>query len=87
MNSVENYKEMFNKVSKIVHDIDPINLGGVPGEYDNQVNEIIKLIDLSNNYKLSTDEIYNIFAKTFADSMTKDKSSFEKISAEIANIK
>ena len=83
---MENYKDMFANINKIVLDVDPINLGGVPGEYDNQVNEIIKLINTKKSYKLQSDEIYKIFYRSFADSITDDKSSFDAIATKIANL-
>jgi hypothetical protein len=86
MDQLKEYQKLYSKISNIVNEHDPINLGGVPEEYDNQVNEIIKLIKSKKDYKFTADDLYQIFAKSFSDSMTEDKSSFAAIANAIRKL-
>ena len=77
-------KDVLEKVNALIHEADPVNLGGVEGEYDLQVNEIVKIM-AGGHKQFTGPEIRQIFERDFGIKLNDD-SSFEKIAEQLNKI-
>lgn len=66
MKQLENYKFIRNELYDLIHSIDPAALGGATGEYDREVDAMIKLI-MSKKAELTKDEITSVFSKAYKE--------------------
>ena len=55
-----------NKLDKLVHNLDPLGLGGAPGEYSSVVFKLHNTF-IANNGKISDNEIKLLFESVFGD--------------------
>lgn len=66
MLSLNDYEVLYKKIEPIISQADPKSLGGAAGEYDNQINQIIKLV-LEKKASITGALLLQIFAQSFPD--------------------
>lgn len=81
----KNYKNIYNKLSSIIQDLDPANLGGAIDEYDPIVNELIKLISLDKS--ITKEDLKNAIKNQFPNIMNIDDLDMETVIDKISYIK
>lgn len=82
MNQVELYNCLYGKLAPIVSEIDPGHLGGARGEYDRDINEIIRIV-MEQKRLLTAQELKDIFKTYTGDFATLDDSDTEAITHSI----
>ncbi len=71
MNIQTHYDNLKKIIEPIIMDADLANLGGVQGEYDRQIDLIIKYI--LENKEISSDFIKKVFKEYFGDGAANDQ--------------
>lgn len=82
MNQAELYNCLYVKLAPVVSEIDPGNLGGARGEYDRDINEIIRIV-MEQKRILSAQELRDTFKTYTGDFATLDDAAAEAITNSI----
>lgn len=78
------YTSLHEKISPLVHEADPVALGGADGEYENEVNQVIKLI-MSKKSLITGEEIKKIFLENY-NSISLDDNEIEELEVKINKV-
>ena len=82
MNQAELYDCLYGKLAPLVSKVDPGHLGGAAGEYDKDINEIIRIVIEKKRY-LSAQELREIFITCTGNFATLNDDEAESISDSI----
>lgn len=82
MTSITEHNSLHAIVDFIISGADPAALGGAPGEYENQINQIVKFI-LEKRMPINTEVLRQIFVQGFPDCNLSASEEFSRMAEEI----
>lgn len=82
MISKKDYEVLYSKIEPIISEADPAALGGAPGEYDQQINQIIKLM-LEEDTSIDAETLSRIFIQGFPGCNISSLEDFGRIAEKI----
>lgn len=78
------YKQLQRVISPLLHSIDPAGLGGADGEYDREVDQLIRIV-MEDRRSPSEDEIRSIFLRNY-ETVTITPDELQKVRATIDDL-